>query len=150
MCLARGWAPRVYRPGQTRWRLGVARILVEAPGVSTGGLTVLPCPRVRSGPALPRLAGRRAVQPQPPGISAPSRASMMLSAPLTRFPGAPPITGSLDQRVSTWTFQNIPQGVVLASGPHRHPLMGVTHAATLYSCLASSGILYSFFQLRWP
>lgn len=74
-CAWRGAGHPGYRPGQTRWGLGVARILVEPPGVSTGALTVLPCPRVRSGPALPRLAGRQAGQAQPPGISVPSRAS---------------------------------------------------------------------------
>ena len=39
-----------------------------------------------------------------------------------------------------------PQGLVLASDPHRHPLMGATHQATFHSCLASSGILCTFFK----
>lgn len=86
--------------------------------------------------------GREAGWPTSPRSSKPC----MLSAALMRFPGAPPITGFLDQKVSTWTFQNIPQGPVLASGPHRHPLMGATHQATLHSCLASSGILCTLFK----
>ena len=86
--------------------------------------------------------GREAGWPTSPPSSKPG----MLLAALMRFPGAPPITGFLDQKVSTWTFQNILQGLVLASGPHRHPLMGATHQATLHSCLASSGILCTFFK----
>lgn len=104
-----------------------------------------PCLTAHSGAALPRLVGRQQGKPHHPAISAPSQASRVPSAPLQGFSGVSPITGSLDQQASTWTLQNISQSVTLASGPHRHPLIGATPLATLDSCPAL-GSLRTFFM----
>ena len=122
------------------WELGAAHLPVETPGRPTEGLSFPSCLRVPSRSALPRLVGRQAGQPRHLGISAPSWAGRVQLAPLRSFPGGPPITRSVGQRVSPWTLQNIPQRVALLSGPHRHPLLGANTQPA--SRLASSGTLY--------
>lgn len=100
--------------------------------------------------------GRQAGQYYHPGISAPGQArpgqtSRVPSASLMRFPGAPLITGSLNQRDPPEHFKISPRvwPWPLAHldtpswGPHTQP-------TTPDSCLTSSGILCTFFKPHWP
>lgn len=115
--------------------LGVVHILVGIWCLNRA-LTVLPCPRVCSRPALQGWQGGRYGPTSPPAPSL-----YAISSP-NEVPWGPSHNWISGSKVSTWTFQISP-GSVLASGPHRQPTLswGPHTKPPLHSCLASSGTL---------
>lgn len=141
-CILRGPGHPGHRTGRTFWGLGVVHILVEASGVSTG--THIPSLPQGMLQACSTKTGREAGWPtSPPQL----QARHVISSP-NEVPWGPShnwISGSKGIHLD---ISKYPQGLVLASDPHRHPLVGATHQATVHSCLASSGILCTFFKPR--